>query len=484
MPAPAPTKPATETAPPAAPDPENIEFPKEAKDRFVSLFEHGRTESDEPAAAPAPPPATPALKAKKDVPAAPAVPEVPTVEEPPTPEPKATKVKKRRDVDPLELASRAGAAAAQELISRQPAPAPKAEPVTPAPPPDEVPAKYARKLVILEQMAADNPERYGSIVSDFKRSIRRVDEYQSQWERNNPGRKFDPDADEHNAFFDVNDIDYEDSDYAEAVVAVRTKPLAEKAAQADKLAEKLDAIERKEKQRAMEPGLQQVRTSAAADTVKLVDPAILDHAKTPESLKAYIDGNPEEADIVLGHAQMAGELVAEGARILDGGELNDKSPATQEFFRLKNDLEQRIKAQPVDDQYDERGRRFVTWQEWVTLSAKDSDSVSKYWFLGKAELSKLIPHEAAQIAKAKVKEMEERLERYAKARGYTKADAAPPGAKGKVVELAKPSTPAPAPAAPAGQARTQIDPVPQPTVKPDEAGWRNNLVSIFSGTRV
>lgn len=470
--------PATPPQPPAEPKAFDVKEP--VKNRLLAIFNEGR--QDEPA--------TPPEKKEPKAPKAPAAetPSAePTPETPAEPEKKSTKVKKKAPaVDPLEQARVVGAEIAKGLsqASSTQTKADKPTPATPPTPSADVPAKHQRKVAILEQMAADNPNRYGTIVTDFKRSIARVEEYQAQWERQNPGKKFDAEDEEHDAFFKVNDIDYDEDDYHEAIATLKIKPLAEVAKKAEKLEGELADVRKQEKARALEPAIAHARTAGAAAMVRAIDPKILEHAKTPETLQAYIEANPDEADIVLGHAQMAGDLLAEGVRLLEGGELKPDAPLTKDFFTVKNEIESAIKQQPADEQLDERGRRFLTWQEWIDISAKDPQASNRYWILGKEELAKLIPAEAAKIAKEKMAALDKSFERMAKARGYTKGTPAPAGAKAKNGEPEKAATPAPTPKPPPAQARTQIDPVKQPNGEGEPAEWRKNLLGVFEGRRV
>lgn len=474
--APAQGAPPAPAAPAAEPKPFDVKEP--VKNRLLSLFMDGK--QDEPAAPPA-----------KKEPKAPKAPEgeAPPAEPPPTPEPekKSTKVKKKAVVDPLEQARVVGAEIARgisQATDRTPPPATPHQATPPTAPPADVPAKHQRKLAILEQMAVDRPDRYGSITADFKRSVARVDEYQAQWERSNPGKRFDAEDDEHDAFFKVNDIDYDEDDYHEAIASLKMKPLAEVAKRAEKLEGELADVRKQEKARAMEPAIANARATAAAAMVRAIDPQILEHAKTPETLQAYITGSPDESQIVLGHAQWAGTVVAEGVRLLEGGEAKGDNDTTKEFFAVKNHLEAEIKGQSAEDQLDERGRQFVTWQEWIELSAKNPQAGNRYWFLGKDELAKLIPAEAAKIAKEKLAALDTSFERMAKARGYSKGTPAPTGAKPKNGAPVNPPTPPPTATPPPAQARTQIDPVKQPNGEGEPAEWRKNLLSIFNGTRV
>lgn len=482
-PAPPANPPATPPAqPPATPaaEPAPFEVKEPVKNRLLSLFMDGKPVE----------PAEPSKPAKEEPKAATPTPDAAPAPAATEPEPdKKTKVKKKVTpaVDPVEHAARVGATIAKEIISQHHQTAvaePKPASTPPPPTPADVPAKHQRKLAILEQMAAERPDRYKTIVDDFKRSVTRVDEYQGQWERNNPGKRFDPEDEEHDAFFKVNDIDYDEDDYHEAIASLKIKPLAEVAKKAEKLEGELADVRKKEKERALEPTIAHARTVAAAEMVKAIDPKILDHAKTPEALQAYINDSPDEAEIVLGHAQMAGALVSEGVRLLKGGEVKHDDPTTQDFFAIKNHLEAEIKRQPQDEQLDERGRRFVTWQEFIDLSAKDPQATNRYWFLGEAELAKLIPAETAKIAKEKLSELDKRFERLAKARGFTKASAPPAGAKAKNGEPTPPPQPAAPSTPPPAQARTQIDPVRQPNGQAEPEEWRKNLLSVFSGTRV
>lgn len=477
------------TPPPPTPTPQPPAEPKAfdvkepVKNRLLAIFNEGR--QDEPA--------TPPEKKEPKAPKAPAAETPaaePTPETPAEPEKKSTKVKKKASaVDPLEQARVVGAEIAKGIASQTSSNQSQASersptPATPPTPSADVPAKHQRKLAILEQMAAEHPDRYGAIITDFKRSVSRLDEYQTQWERSNPGKVFDPEDEEHDAFFRVNDIKYDEDDYAEAIAALQMKPLAEVAKKAEKLEGELADVRKQEKARALEPAIAQARSAGATAMIKAIDPKILEHGKTPETLQAYIEANPDEADIVLGHAQMAGELLAEGVRLLEGGELKPDAPLTKDFFAVKNEIESAIKQQPADEQLDERGRRFLTWQEWIDISAKDPQASNRYWILGKEELTKLIPAEAAKIAKEKMAALDKSFERMAKARGYTKGAPAPAGAKAKNGEPDKAPTPAPTPTPPPAQARTQIDPVKQPNGEGEPAEWRKNLLGVFEGRRV
>lgn len=489
--------------PPAAAPPDAV-----VGKRILSLLTHGRApaeaeEAREDAAtaevgadgtpgAPAPDP----KKKDKAQPAAPDAPPAPDGADPGATDAgkgkdKKTKVRRAREIDPIQIAAEAGASAGREVVKglqkkETPTAPPAREPESGA----DIPPKYARKFAVIEHMAKTNPTAYGGLPNEFRRALAATEAYRVQWQKDNPGKKFVPEDEEHSPFFDANDVDYDDMDFQEALVDLRTQPSAAEKQRIKQLEAEVDRLTKSDKARGLEPAVSSAREVAASHVVTTLNPELAKAAATPETLRAAVDADPTgEAVMILEGARHAGNLVAEAVRVLDGGDVDMRNPVTAEFLRFKGDIEQHILRLPADDQYDEQDRKFLTWDQYVAAAKEDPQGAArKYWYLDKENLMVIIPGRITASVRAKIDADNQRLEKLAEKRGWKKPDATPKGGKQDATKkkdadtaTAVPSNGSPpngSPSAPAG--RTAVSPVNTPGSKNTE-DWQDNFMQAFSG---
>jgi hypothetical protein len=110
--------------------------------------------------------------------------------------------------------------------------------------------KEARRIAVLERMEKLHGKTYEGIAGRYRESKAKLREYAAEWEKANPGEKFDADAAEHEAVIqDLEDkFDYEEDDYLDALADIRVeKKVAETALPREsQLEERLSRIEREE----------------------------------------------------------------------------------------------------------------------------------------------------------------------------------------------------------------------------------------------
>lgn len=80
-----------------------------------------------------------------------------------------------------------------------------------------------RKLKVLEQMETLFPDQYRDISKRYNQSKRALVEYAQNWEKEHPGEEFDENAEEHQDFYERNDVEWQDEDYLEAAADLKAQ---------------------------------------------------------------------------------------------------------------------------------------------------------------------------------------------------------------------------------------------------------------------
>lgn len=403
-----------------------------------------------------------------------------------TPEPEKKEPRKRtrpREVDPVEIASRAAAETADRLSERWGKPKPgKAEPFEIAAPDDtkDLKPEQKRHIAVLREMETLYPEKYEGIAKRSLQSLSAIEEYTQKWKRENPGHKFDAEATEHVAFFEVIEPDFDDVDYYDAVAAIRVKPMEKLAKEHEATKEELKTLRDEREAQAIAPEIQSSRIAAATDVITELDPKILE-AKTEKDLVAMAEADPDRTGTAIMFAGQAAAVMGVAAAILDGKgkiTIDEKAPEVEGFFALKTKFERELKSLPIQDQYDDEGRRFATWDEFARIAVQDPEEARKYWILKKPQLRRLIAAEFTDLARKEIKKKEDQFERTAKARGFSPSNATAKETKPVPPTNGKPVVKQEATPPPAAAGRTPVGTTANQE-KAKTTDWRDNLLSAF-----
>jgi hypothetical protein len=308
--------------------------------------------------------------------------------------------------------------------------APKAEP-KPEPKDEfeELPEKERRKIPVLQQLEVMDPNRYKGLAKAYAENLKAVVKYQEKWEQENPDKEFDPEAEEHNAFFAKHVVDWDDDDYINATVELRTKKIEEQV-QA-KSSERLSAIEKREQAREFEPrALMESKRSARLVFNALDDPQFKDlvaenGAINQAQAQKIVAEDPMAADIIFPEVVRIEQLCAESFRLHNG--IADFDRNNHDHVYLANFAaaqEAEIQSLPKPQQLDEKGRKFATAADYHRMTPEQQ---AKHYRLSAQDLNNLLAADLGAKAKAKLVGERTRLEQMAKKYGYSKGGAPAPG---------------------------------------------------------
>lgn len=393
-----PTPPPGKPAPAAAP-------PKEGQSFIERMTGRKPPAAKKEAAAPAAPKA-----------AAPAAPKPKPLVPPPEP------------VNYEALAEAAGRGAAAAIAKSQSQPNQRA---TQAEIQDELSEKQKRTLEILQRMEKEYPDSAG-ISKAYTVSLKKALDYQGIWESQHPGETFDPGDSEHDQFFEANDIDWDDDEYMETLAIMRAEVAANKAA--EKITPRIAAIDRREHLRQLEPQIVSQQINAArsfwselGDEYKDVlfntpgkagdgqlNMTEIERLRTEDPARELAFQVAQNVEAFASELHM---LTLEDSERKPLYPYNPQNEAHRFIANFIQDEEAAMKELPVEQQLDQHGRRFATADEYFAMTPHRQNY---YWHFTDADLAHIYAGNQAAVVKAALAQENEKFEKTATARGYTK----------------------------------------------------------------
>lgn len=348
-------------------------------------------------------------------------------EEPPKKKESIVKEKKpaKPDLDPVQIATAAATAAVKAV---QP-PAPRPE----------------KKVDIAETLKdADRHEyevaRYlGSIDPKYKdaekvilNQVRKVDSYAEAWQKQNPGKAFDPDDEEHNEFYakleeDKPWSDYEFQNAAMEMAAERVQSRTRKSTDA-----KLDEIQQNNARLELNPVIERTFITSAGLIAKGVEEGLLEKIQS-KGLEEFAKEDPLTADILaatIGPLQPLIETIIQVDDPKGRFPLDDKNQNHVQWYQFLTEKEEQFMGTK-----DDQGRRFATRSDYAAMSPAQRKG---YFYLTADHLVSELVTDAAAMAKERIEAEKKKIEAAAERMGYVKngKPAKPPASK-----KAEPETP-------------------------------------------
>lgn len=288
------------------------------------------------------------------------------------------------------------------------------------------------RYAVIQRMEKDFPKEAGK-AKEYAESIQRSVAYQKTWEKDNPGKAFDPKASEHDAFYEKNDVEIDDHLYTKAAIRIEAERLFEK--QDSKESKRLAELEAKDKVREAEPLIaaaaaharQSYYGMAGEEFAKVIDAnGNVDNAE----LKRIVDADPGKA-VVIQAASSVPLFAADLHKLTNGLEsFDDKNPKHRFIADFAERQQQTLKAMTPAEQSelaaklnrkDVNGAAFVTAEEFNAMTPAQQ---ARSWRLNEPDLALLYAAEQVAMAQKSVADEETRLESFAKARGYQKVGGA------------------------------------------------------------
>lgn len=297
-------------------------------------------------------------------------------------------------------------------------------------------------------MEKSNPAKYKGLVSKFTGAIKARQAYEAAWIAENPGKEFDPEAEEHNDFFAKNDVDWKDRDYNSAIVEIGTaKVRSELEKKTDKQIGELTARDRA---RELEP----LAISESKKTGRTLFAALGDDFKDVlseagvinfDAVKKAQEADPVKAKLVFEYAQSLETLAAENVRLFNGIVPFDEANSNHAYLeKYVHTQETAMEQLSLDEKKNAQGKMFSPLKDYYKMTKSEQ---AKHWTFSAADLNTLLAADTIRAVKATILADEQMLEARAVKRGFKKEakeelENPPEKAKEKDVELEeKPQSP-------------------------------------------
>ncbi len=344
-------------------------------------------------------------------------------------------------------AERAAAAAAEF----QSAPAEKR--ATTKPPEDSLTPAERKQFDVYQELESSQSDRYKGVTQKYLKSLTEIADYTKTWAKENPGQKFDPDADEHNDFFERIEPEVDEDDWVDAKANLRAREISSKAVAP--LNEKLAQMQKDQARAMAEPYVRQKQVESVGLLLTEFDPEIAAEINKPEGAKALSERDPITSGILNHVAGRMFGLSAEIIRLHDpniGVEFDGKNDVHREIADFILEQEQRIAKLPAEDRLRE-GKRFIGRLAYRSLQP---DEKAAYWFLDQDDVIYLLAQKYAKEAK-KIRDAEtQKFNATAEKLGYKKIEVPKTGAdKGKPA-AAQPAKPKESVTSPEALSKTSV----------------------------
>lgn len=332
-------------------------------------------------------------------------------------EEKKVKTTKRPEIDPVQIATDAATSAARAVAdSFKPKEAKKEEVA------DFLTDEEKDELLVFQEMGRLNPA-YKGLATQYRDSVKRIENYRQAWAKENPEKEFDPEDEAHDDFYKRVAPQFNERDYrkAEARLAgmdmvkdIETKTQSETASLKAELAEK-----------ELTPIIHSTKIHAAVEILKGIDPAHL-KAVEKDGFDKFREQEPTIADALsISASRLSGFI--EAARQIDEPKaripIDLKNPAHNEYINYLIAKEDEMKSRPMKDQLDEQGRMFSTRTDMLSMQPSMR---KRYWFYNDDLLISERISEETEMAKKFVENENQRMEKFAKLRGWKMGDASKP----------------------------------------------------------
>jgi hypothetical protein len=283
-----------------------------------------------------------------------------------------------------------------------------------------------RHYEIFKVMAED--KKYAKLPEEFLAFAKQRYEYEQKWLKDNPGKEFDPAAEEHETFFKKQPA-FNDDDYDDARIEIRVRRTVE-----GEVKKRLTPLEQEREaeriRRDIEPKLTQAVWRDAHEFVKEVAPEIAslltgdkgapDWSK--ENLAKAEAEHPIVADVISSAIQeLYLPLIDTAHRMFTQGMIgtvNPELPATRKIWEEIDNFEKVISNPETPAEIKTRdGKQFTTIKNWHTMvqqvldnkatsqetkQAKLKELDGKYWTIDLDDVKRVISKEIAGKVKSSI----------------------------------------------------------------------------------
>jgi hypothetical protein len=348
-------------------------------------------------------------------PAAPAAPVTPPAAPPPERPPRK-----------LESAAEAAERAIKEATERlAKAPTPPSQP-EPEPEADPATAYRIQALEILQR----NPKFKGrDLKGEYVEYMGKVERYEAEWTKANPGEKFDIDDDRHDGWCEQHEPDISEEDIRIAETQVGTLQVVD---------------DRKREEEDLHLARKLVSTAAVSAQSSVADILTFpdgEKSKTYETIEALEEEDPIAAFAASTYVPQAASVSTAIVTLLTPGspiQPDRSNPMHREVLRQVAHYETEIMRLPAEQRIDGQGRRYVPENEYVKMTPADR---AKAWTFRYApeEMRALAVNDIRQQMQGAIKRVKSKLP--AGGGGRPPAVPTPPPRSGGAGSAVIPTTP-------------------------------------------
>jgi hypothetical protein len=286
------------------------------------------------------------------------------------------------------------------------------------------------ELKVLQELGNSPKYKGRDLVKETTEFWRREEEYTLNWKKNNPGKKFNSEDDEHAEFYDANQPDIADKDITDAHITVRAREIAAKEIDArvkkevDPIRQELSAAARDTLEIKIKPiiatGVAAAVAAMAVEAVPEFKEILKDGKLTPEAVDAMQEQDPAAMQAINREGRALRARVAEVKRMahlgehfeFDAGkrvELKDGEVIRphQEIMDAAIALENKIIRGPKEGKIRD-GRHFISTSMFhakMDEAEKNGDRkaqeflMERFWIIGPDDIEQALVQQSAQKVK-------------------------------------------------------------------------------------
>lgn len=300
----------------------------------------------------------------------------------------------------------------------------------------------------MKLMAEMNPTQYATIAIEWEAWLKKLKAYKKKWETDNPGKRFNKEEDAHDEFFANNLPEMDDEDFLTAktkLAEIRTEKKLR-----SEFEPALKEIEEERKAKKAEPLIQSRSQELAMELAKVLGDDVPEMIKKNDTagLTARLAKDPVAKRVMQEVSNLGMAMMRDMTLFFDGGNIK-YDPTNQIHTTLATrawEVEQAIRKQPVADQTNDAGQRFVTRQEWDQLT---EDQRKRAWKINGDVMAAVIAQDLAEMARKNLETKRQELKEYNEAMGISAQPASKPSQEEKSKEEAKPKAEKELPKSPA-----------------------------------
>lgn len=339
--------------------------------------------------------------------------------------PEEKKSRRRQPIDETALAERTAAAAAEAATKAATAAVAK---ISGASSQDKPAAKTSdqdltdeekRQFDVYHELESLYPSKYKNLTKTYIKSLGEIQSYIKDWAKDNPGKPFNADDEDHNDFFQRVEPPVDDDDYIDAKAAIRAREFTQKAI--EPVQEKMKEYERERARTVLEPFIREKQLEAVHSMLENFDPAVAAEIRKPNGLTTLQEKDPITADILGRTANILGDMSAEVIRLHDpavGVPYDPRNNLHKEIADFIVSQEHRISKLPSNDRARD-GKMFISRLQYQQLPQEDK---GRYWFLNQNDILFMLAQKYGEQAKKIRDDQVSQFNKTAERLGYKKGE--------------------------------------------------------------